>query len=330
MTSHDNPLLAETSLPAFDAIRAEHIAPAIDQLIHDYQQSVSALIADPDARNFTRLMAPMERAQTQLNRAWAPVGHLHGTMDSPALREAYSAAEETLTEFYTALGQNRALYEAVVAVSQSPDFAKLSRAERSVVEDSLRGFRLSGVALQEPERTRFAAIQTELSKLSTAFSEAVLDSTDAWSYSMDESELAGLPASALPMFQQYAKEQGQEGWLATLKAPSVQAIMSFADNRKLRETVYTAYHTRASDQGPHDPQHDNASRIEQIMALRHESANLLDFASAAHESLDGKMAATPERVLDFLHNLATQARPLAAKELAELGEFARTTWALKR
>lgn len=325
MITQPNPLLAETSLPAFDAIRAEHIAPAIDQLIHDYEQCVADLVANPQARDFARLMAPMERVQTRLNRAWAPVGHLHGTMDSPALREAYSTAEEKLTEFYTALGQNRDLYEAVLAVSQSPDFASLSRAERTLVEDSLRGFRLSGVALQEPERSRFAAIQTELSKLSTAFSEAVLDSTDAWSYSMSENELAGLPASALPMFQQYAKEHGQEGWLATLKAPSVQAIMSFANNRKLRETVYTAYHTRASDQGPHDPKHDNASRIEQIMALRHESANLLNFASAAHESLDGKMAATPERVLDFLHDLAAKARPVAVKELAELGEFARTT-----
>jgi oligopeptidase A len=239
------------------------------------------------------------------------------------LRDAYSAAEEKLTEFYTALGQNRALYEAVLAVQAAPGFARLSRAERTLVDDSLRGFRLSGVALEEPQRSRFAAIQTELSKLSTAFSEAVLDSTDAWSHALSDAELAGLPESARAMFQQYANERGQPGWLATLKSPSVQAIMSFADDRSLRETVYTAYHTRASDQGPHDSKHDNAERIEKILALRHEAASLLGFDSAAHESLEGKMAATPTRVLDFLHTLADKAKPVAERELAELGEFAR-------
>jgi oligopeptidase A len=323
MTNQSNPLLAESGLPAFDSIRVEHIEPAIDHCVLDYQQCVEALIADPATRSFAGLMAPMERAQTRLNRAWAPVGHLHGTMDSPELRDAYSAAEEKLTEFYTALGQNRALYEAVLAVQAAPGFARLSRAERTLVDDSLRGFRLSGVALEEPQRSRFAAIQTELSKLSTAFSEAVLDSTDAWSHALSDAELAGLPESARAMFQQYANERGQPGWLATLKSPSVQAIMSFADDRSLRETVYTAYHTRASDQGPHDSKHDNAERIEKILALRHEAASLLGFDSAAHESLEGKMAATPTRVLDFLHTLADKAKPVAERELAELGEFAR-------
>ncbi|MBB5014202.1 M3 family metallopeptidase [Rehaibacterium terrae] len=323
MDTADNPLLADSELPAFSAIAPEHVNPAVDAVLAEFRAAVERLVADPQARGFATLMAPLERLEERLGRVWAPVSHLHGVKDSPALREAYNAALEKLTEHSTELGQNRDLYAAVKALAESPEFAALDRARRTLVEDSLRSFRLSGVALEEPARSRFRAIQNELSKLETEFEEAVLDATDAWARPLSEAELAGLPDSARAIFRQAAQERGVEGYLATLKGPSVQAILTFADDRALRRELYTAYNTRASDQGPHGGRFDNSARIEKILALRHEAARLLDYPSAAHVSLADKMAGTPERVLAFLHDLAARAKPVAARELDALRDFAR-------
>jgi len=318
-----NPLLDQGDLPAFSAIRPDHVNPALDQVLADYRAEVERLVADPGARDFARLMAPLEHWEERVGRVFSPVSHLHGVKDSPELREAYGTAIEKLTEHSTELGQHRGLYEAVKALRESPDFESLDRARRTLVEDSLRGFRLSGVALEEPERSRFKAIQAELSKLETGFEEAVLDATDAWTRPLAEAELAGLPESAREMLRGQARDKGQDGWLATLKGPVVQALLMYADTRALREEVYRAYNTRASDQGPHAGQFDNSERIARILALRHEAAQLLGFPSKAHLSLADKMAGTPERVLDFLRGLAARARPVAERELAELREFAR-------
>lgn len=323
MDTADNPLLADSELPAFSAIAPAHVNPAVDAVLAVFRAAVERLVADPQARSFATLMAPLERLEERLGRVWAPVSHLHGVKDSPALREAYNAALEKLTEHSTELGQNRDLYAAVKALAESPEFAALDRARRTLVEDSLRSFRLSGVALEEPARSRFRAIQNELSKLETEFEEAVLDATDAWARPLSEAELAGLPDSARAIFRQAAQERGVEGHLATLKGPSVQAILTFADDRALRRELYTAYNTRASDQGPHGGRFDNSARIEKILALRHEAARLLDYPSAAHVSLADKMAGTPERVLAFLHDLAARAKPVAARELDALRDFAR-------
>ncbi|WP_374602021.1 M3 family metallopeptidase [Arenimonas sp.] len=325
MTNDTNPLLADAELPAFSAITPDHVNPAIDEVLAGFRAEVERLATDPQARDFATLMAPLERWEETLGRTFSPVSHLHGVKDSPELREAYSAALEKLTEHSTELGQHRGLYAAVKALRESPAFETLDRPQRTLVEDSLRGFRLSGVALEEPARSRFKAIQNELSKLETAFEEAVLDATDAWTRPVAESELAGLPASARDMLRTMAREKQAEGWLATLKGPVVQAILTFADTRALREEVYTAYNTRASDQGPNAGSWDNSERIGQILALRHEAAQLLGFASAAHESLDDKMAGTPERVLGFLRELAAKARPVAQRELDELRAFAAGT-----
>jgi oligopeptidase A len=322
MDSPPNPLLQPAALPAFSAIRPEHVNPAVDHLLAEYREAVDRLTADPAARDFDALLAPLERLEERLSRAWAPVSHLHGVCDSPELREAYAAALEKLTEHSTELGQNRALFEAVQAVREAPGFNALDRARQTLVEDSLRGFRLSGVALDGAPRERFRAIQTELSKLETGFEEAVLDATDAWTRPLQPQELAGLPASALELLQGAARHAGSDGHLATLKGPVVQALLTYADDRALRAEVYAAYQTRASDQGPHAGRFDNSGRIERILALRHEAAQLLGYPSAAHVSLADKMAATPERVLGFLHDLAARARPVAERELAELRAFA--------
>ena len=322
MTQSQNPLLADGELPAFSAITPDQVLPAIESVLADYQAQVERLGADAGARSFDTLIAPLERMEEKLGRGFAPVSHLHGVKDSPELREAYSAALEKITEHGSALGQNRALYEAVNAVRQADGFAQLDRAQQTLVEDSLRGFRLSGVALEEPARTRFREIQNQLSKVETEFEEAVLDATDAWTRPVLASELDGLSDSARSLLAHAAKEKQHDGWLATLKGPVVQAILTFADDRALRETVYTAYNTRASDQSPHANLHDNSARIVEILALRHEAAQLLGFGSSAELSLVDKMAGSPKRVLGFLRDLAARAKPVAERELKALGEFA--------
>ncbi|WP_346950299.1 M3 family metallopeptidase [Dyella sp.] len=321
--AHDNPLLDGGELPAFSRIRPQHVGPAIDVLLADYRDAIDQLTAAGGPRDFAGLMLAQERLEQRVSRAWAPVGHLHSVADSEALREAYGPAEEKLTEHGIELGQNRALYQAVQALADAPEFAALAQPERTLVEHALRDFRLSGVALEEPERTRYREIGVELSKLSTEFSNAVLDATDAWhQHITDERDLAGIPESGRAVLRQYAREQNLDGYLVTLKQPSVQAVLTYADNRGLRERVYWAYQTRASDQGPHAGKFDNGPRIERIVALRHEAAQLLGFANAAEESLATKMAASPTEVMEFLHDLAQRARPVARQELAELREFA--------
>jgi len=320
-----NPLLRHDELPRFSEIRADHVGPAIDAILADYRRGIDALTAAGGPRDFANTMVPQEVLDERLSHAWSPVSHLHSVKDSEALRAAYSLALEKITEHSTELGQNRELYAAVKAVAEGAGFAALDRPARTLTEHALRDFRLSGVALEEPARSRFKAIANELSKLATEFEEAVLDATEAWSEALtDEAQLAGIPESGRAVLREYAREKQQDGWLVTLKQPSVQAVLTYADDRALRERVYTANATRASDQGPHAGQFDNSARIDRILALRHEAAQLLGFADAAEESLATKMAPNAQRVLDFLHDLAAKAKPAAQRDLAELQDFART------
>lgn len=319
-----NPLLEGGALPRFSAIRPEHVEPAVAAVLADYRARIDALLASDATRDFDGVLRLGEALEDRLSRVWAPVSHLHGVADSDELRKAYSAAQETIVDFSSELGQNRALYAAVEAVAQRPDSAALPRAARALVAHELRDFKLSGVALEEPARSRFREISSELAKLATEFEEAVLDATDAWSEAIaDEAQLAGIPASGRAVLRAYAQEKSQDGWLVTLKQPSVQAVLSYADDRGLRERVYRAYQTRASDQGPNAGEFDNSARIEKILALRFEAAQLLGFRDAAEESLATKMAPSPETVLAFLRDLAARAKPVARRELDELRAFAR-------
>ena len=322
MTTAPNALLADTELPAFSAITSEQVVPAVQQTLADYQYLVDALAVSAAQPSFDSLIAPLERMEERLGRVFAPVSHLHGVKDTPALREAYSTALEMITEHGSVLGQNRGLYEAVRSVRDGDGFAALDRAQQTLVEDSVRDFELSGVALDEPARSRFRDIQNELSRVETEFEEAVLDATDAWTRPVTQDELAGLPDSARALLAHAANSRQLEGWLATLKGPVVQAILTFADDRELRKTIYSAYNTRASDQGPDAHRFDNSERIGRILALRHEAARLLGFDSSASLSLVDKMAGSPERVLGFLRELADKARPVARAELQSLREFA--------
>ncbi|NUO71494.1 MAG: oligopeptidase A, partial [Frateuria sp.] len=318
-----NPLLADQPLPAFSRIRPEHVTPAIDAVLADYRAGIEALTAPQTPKDFDTVMLTQERLEQRLAHAWAPVGHLHAVADSEALRAVYGPAEEKLTEHAIELGQNRALYAAVQALADAPAFAGLPRPERALVEHALRDFRLSGVALEEPARSRYREIGVALSRLSTEFANAVLDASESWhEHVTDERDLAGVPESGRAVLRQYAAEQELEGFLVTLKQPSVQAVLTYADDRALRERVYWAYQTRASDQGPDAGKFDNSGRIEEILKLRHEAARLLGFANAAEESLATKMAGSPTEVMEFLHDLAGRARPVAQQELDELRAWA--------
>ena len=333
--SSDNPLLGNAPLPAFSKIRADDVVPAIDAILADYQRGIDA-IASPDAPRqpqsdaFDRVMLEQERLDQRLARAWAPASHLHAVADSKELRAAYEQAEEKITDFASALGQNRDLYAAVQAVANAPGFARLARPGRALVEHAIRDFKLSGVALEEPARTRFREIASELAKLATEFSNAVLDASDSWhEHIEDERDLAGIPESGRAVLREYARERELGGWLVTLKQPAVQAVLTYADSRSLRERVYWAYQTRASDQGPDAGKFDNSTRIEKILALRHEAAQLLGFANAAEESLATKMAKTPDEVLAFLRDLVARAKPVAQRELEELRDYARNELGLE-
>lgn len=323
-----NPLLATSALPAFDKIQPQHVLPAIKAILNQYDAGIAALVADSQPRNFANTLLPQELLDARLEQVWSPVSHLHAVSDTPTLREVHATAEQLLSEHAAELGQNRDLYAAVKAVADDDAFADLPRAARTLVEHSLRDFELSGVALAEPARSRFREIVNELTRLGTEFENAVLDATEAWSESVDESCLDGLPVAQRAVLRQAAKQAGHDGWLVTLKQPSVQAVLTYANDRDLRERVYHAYQTRASDQGPHAGRFDNSTRIEQIMALRHEAAQLLGFANAAEQSLATKMAATSERVLGFLYDLVARAKPVGQRELAQLRDFARNALAL--
>ena len=321
--SDSNPLLSDATLPPFAAIHSDHVLPAVEQVLADYRRGIDALIADPSPRTFANTILPQERLDNRLEQVWSPVSHLHSVKDSEALREVYGEAEQRISEHATELGQNRGLYAAVKAVADNVEFSTLPHAARTLVEHALRDFRLSGVALEEPARSRFKEIANALTRLATEFEEAVLDATEAWSETIGEAQLSGLPQSERALLQRYAEEKSQAGWLVTLKQPSVQAVLTYADDRNLRERVYAAYQTRASDQGPDAGRFDNSARIDEILALRHEAAQLVGFANAAEESLATKMAGSPHRVLRFLHDLVARAKPVAERELAELREFAR-------
>jgi len=321
-TLADNPLLNQTGLPRFAEIRPEHVAPAVEHLLAENRALIAQLLADATPPDWENFMLPLEEANERLARAWGPVGHLNAVMNSPELREVYNANLPKITQYYAELGQNLGLFNKVKALYASPAFAGLSAARRRVVENELRDFRLGGAELPDEQKARFLAIQEQHSELGSRFSDNLLDATNAFSHRVeDEAELSGIPADDRLAAQQAAAAAGQTGWLFTLKAPSYLPLMQYADHRPLRETLYRAYSTRASEFGP--PEWDNTALIAELLKLRAEEAALLGFANAAELSLATKMASTPQQVLDFLRELARRARPFAEQDLAELRAFAR-------
>ncbi|MHB1239912.1 MAG: oligopeptidase A [Gammaproteobacteria bacterium] len=323
-TRTGNPLLCAEGLPAFSRIRPEHVEPAVDQVLAQNRARLDSVLAQPGPFTFANLVQPLEAMDEDLSRAWAPVSHLHAVLDSEALRAAYNACLDRLSEYATELGQNQALYRAYQTLAGSPEYARLQPAQRKIIDDALRDFRLSGIGLDAPGQSRYRAIQQELAQLTSRFQENLLDATHAWKKTVsDESLLSGMPESARQLARQTAAREGQEGWLLTLEFPSYHPVMTYADRPELRREMYEAYTTRASDQGPNAGQWDNTSTMERILALRHELATLLGFGNYAEYSLATKMARDTSEVMGFLQDLARRSVPKAREEFEELCAFAR-------
>ncbi|MES1924355.1 M3 family metallopeptidase [Salinisphaera sp. T31B1] len=323
-----NPLLEmldTRQLPDFQAIAPEHAEPAVDALIADARKAVDKAIArSADRPSWGTLIEPIDAAGDRLERGFSPVSHLHSVMDSPAWRKAFQACLPKLTAFSSEMGQNTRLYEAVQRLHDDSDaYQQLDAAQQRVVDDMLRDFKLSGVALDDDAKVRHAEIQQRLSELSTTFQQNLLDATQAWSkHVTDETLLAGLPESARALLAQNAANKDMQGWLITLDAPSFIAVLTHADDRSLRETVYHAFSTRASDTGPNGGEYDNSALMDEILALRHEAAQLLGFANYADKSLAKKMADSPAQIESFLLDLAERTQGRAADELAEIAALA--------
>ena len=322
--SIENPLLAMTGLPPFQHIKAEHVEPALKAVIESNRKQIQTLLKENEHYTWDNLIQPLEDMDDRLSRMWSPVSHMNSVVNSDELRDAYNNCLPLLSEYSTEMGQNVELYEAYQAIKDSPEFVTLDEAQKKIINNALRDFHLSGIDLPVEKKKRFREIRQQLSKLTSKYEENVLDATQAWSkHITDEKQLAGLPESALAMAKQAAEAKELDGWLFTLNFPSYYSIISYADDRALREEMYQAYSTRASDQGPNAGEYDNTQVMEDILALRHEVALLLGFKNYAERSLATKMAETPDQVLTFLHDLAKRSKPMAKQELAELTGFAK-------
>ena len=319
-----NPLLTMTGLPPFSAIRPEHVEAAIDTLLADNRAAIAKLLVGGEPYTWANLMQPLEDIEERLSRVWSPVSHMNAVVNTPELRVAYNACLPKLSDYATEMGQNEVLFQAIKAIADGAQYAHLDTAQKKIIANALRDFHLSGVDLPPARKERYKAIMLELSNLTARFEENLLDVTNAWSKLItDPAALAGLPDSAVALLRQSAQQVQQDGYRITLEYPSYMPVITYADDRALRRDVYEAYVTRASDAGPHDPKWDNGPLMEQILALRHEEAQLLGFPSYAELSLATKMAKGTQQVLDFLTDLARRSVPLARRELDELRAFAR-------
>jgi oligopeptidase A len=319
-----NPLLQMNDLPPFAAIKPEQVEPAIDTVLEENRAEVARLLQRGEGFSWDSLVMPLESLDDRLNRIWSPVSHMNSVVNNPELREAYEACLPKLSDYATEMGQNEKLYQAFEAIRNSSEYDSLNTAQQKVIDNTLRDFRLSGVALPAEQKARYKELKAELSKLTTTFSNNLLDATNGWSKLItDEAGVAGLSDSSKGMLKQAAEREEQEGWRVSLEFPSYFAVMTYADDRALREEVYEAFVTRASDKGPDAGKWDNSDVMEKILAIRHELAQLLGFRNYAERSLATKMAEDPQQVLDFLRDLAARSLDLAKEELEEIHAFAR-------
>jgi oligopeptidase A len=318
-----NPLLESYDLAPFSQIKPEHIKPAIEQTLQHSKQAITDLLNRLQQPTWENLMQPLEQLGNLLDKRWSPISHMNSVVNSDALRQAYDECLPLLSEYSTWLGQNQALYQAVQQLYDRRDELQLNETQVKILEDELRDFKLAGVSLSDSKKKRYGEIQTRLSELSSKYEQNLLDATMAWSkHFTDKAGLEGLPESTLALLQQNAANAGQSGYLLNLEFPCYFAVMSFADNSELRQEIYRAYATRASEFSS-NPQWDNTPLMDEILALRYELAKLLDFNNYAELSLATKMAETVDQVLTFLNDLAAKSKPQAEQELAELKDFAK-------
>ena len=323
-----NPLLHFAGLPKFNEIKPEHVSPALDALLSAGKQTLEALATSTDEPSWQNFALKLEDMDEKISRAWSQVGHMNSVVNSPELREAYNDNLAKLTDFYSDVAQDERLYAKYRAIKNSADFAKLNQAQKKIIDNEVRDFKLGGAELPADKKVRFKAISEELSKLAAKFEENVLDTTNEYAlYEADATKLAGIPEDVLQAAAEAAKAEDKAGYKFTLHFPSYLPVLQYADNRDLRETLYRAYATRASEFGKPDEfgniKFDNTLIITQLLKLREEEAKLLDFKNFAELSLATKMADTPQQVIDFLENLAKKAKPYAAQDKLELEAYAK-------
>ena len=320
-----NPLLDFSDAPLFDRILPEHVSPAVDELLQRAETALAQVTAADFPAQWLAISAVLDVATEQLSRAWGAVSHLNSVADTPELRAAYNAAMPRVTEFYTRLGADELLY----AKYKTIDVSTLNPEQCQAHKNAVRNFVLSGAELTGDAKKRFADIQERQAELSQKFSENALDATEAFAYYAQADELTGVPADVQQTARAAAEAEGKDGYKLTLKMPSYLPVMQFADSSALREVLYRAYTTRASDQAPTEfSQYDNSAVIREILALRQEESRLLGFNNFGEVSVVAKMAKSPDEVVTFLRDLAQRARPYAEKDVADLREFAAAHLAL--
>ena len=319
----NNPVLNRQSLPLFDQIKPDHISPAIESILEEANTLIESLKKKSATASWENFVEPIEIISEKISRAWGQIEHLNAVVNSDNLRKAYNDNLIKLTEFYTNLSQDESLYKKYQSLKDSEAFKSLTSSQKRIIDNVLREFKLGGAELNETDKKRFKAIQEKLAKLSTQFEENILDATNEFSIFVDNlDELRGIPEENIRKALADAKEDKREGYKFTLHFPSYLPVMQYADSRPLREKLYHAYATRASELA--SPKFDNTKLIEEILALRYESSKLLGFKNFTEMSLVTKMAKSSEEVISFLMDLANKAKPFALKDMDELKSFSKT------
>ncbi|HHU0065707.1 TPA: M3 family metallopeptidase [Legionella pneumophila] len=312
-------------LPQFSHIKIEHFKSHLDALLKNHLEEIDRLLKENHHYTWDNLIYPLDSLADELERFWSPFAHMHAVMDSEAIRESYEACLPLLSAYDAAIGHNQDLYEAIKSIDQH----SLNPAQKKIIADSIQDFELSGVALSKANKKRFEAIQSRLAELSSKFENNVLDATHAYTIHITEAErVAGLPEHALNTAKELAHEKGLDGFVLTLEYPCFQAVITHAEDRALREEMYRAYITRASDQGPNAGTFDNTPLIDEILSLRHEKAELLGFNNFAELSLATKMAASTNQVIEFIYDLISRTRDKGKAEFRQLEVFAQDKWNL--
>ena len=317
-----NPLLAEQGLPRFSEIQPEHIEPALDATLKRNREELEHILAQAETPNLINAINPLEEMHDRLHRTWSPVSHLQMVASTDALRDAYNNCLPKLSRYATEMAQDERLYKLYKHIDETPD-ATADKDVHSLVKHALRDFRLSGVDLPPEKKLKFQEVMEELSQVQAKFEQNLLDSMTAWvRHETDAETLSGIPDAVLTAARAGAEEQNLEGWLLRLDQPTYVAVITHADNSKLRKDFYTAWVSRASEQGPGDGEFDNSPLMEDILRLRHEAATLVGFNNFADYALASRMAATVDEVADFLLHLAEVSQPTAKEEFAGLEAWA--------
>ena len=322
MTLANNPLLDFSGLPRFNEVKAEHVTPAIELLLQEGRTLLENLATSEEAPGWDNFVRPLEDMEERISRAWSQVGHMNAVVNSPELREAYNESLPKLTDFYSDLSQDERLYAKYRALRSGAEYERLTAAQQKIVENELRDFRLGGAELADEQKARFKEIQETLSRLSSRFEENLMDTTNDFAlFVEDAAELTGIPDDALQAAREAAESDGKGGWKFTLHFPSYMPVLQYADNRALREKLYYAYATRASEFGK--PEWDNTALMKEILQLRREAAQLLGYENYAEMSLATKMAESAQHVVEFLDTLAKRAKPFAMRDMDELVAYAK-------